>query len=126
MGVIVEFAPDPDGVEQITRTLSNLSNVDAVHVLSHGDGSGIQPGNSYLDADATLGYAGDLAGDLASWADAFKREADLLIYGCELGSTTDGRSLVDVLSEWHAPAESARPRQQWAPSTVGPVNSGRP
>ncbi|MCP4890224.1 MAG: DUF4347 domain-containing protein, partial [Planctomycetaceae bacterium] len=86
MGVIVEFAPDPDGVEQITRTLSNLSNVDAVHVLSHGDGSGIQPGNSYLDADATLGYAGDLA----SWADAFKREADLLIYGCELASTTDG------------------------------------
>ncbi|MCP4888508.1 MAG: DUF4347 domain-containing protein, partial [Planctomycetaceae bacterium] len=86
-------------------------------------GSGIQPGNSYLDADATLGYAGDLAGDLASWADAFKREADLLIYGCELASTTDGRSLVDVLSEWHAPAESARPRQQWAPSKVGALNS---
>ena len=44
--VIVELAPDQDGVEQITRMLSKLSNVDAVQILSHGDGSGIQLGNT--------------------------------------------------------------------------------
>ena len=44
--VIVELAPDQDGVEQISRMLSKLSNVDAVQILSHGDGSGIQLGNT--------------------------------------------------------------------------------
>ena len=44
--VIVELAPDQDGVEQISRMLSKLSSVDAVQILSHGDGSGIQLGNT--------------------------------------------------------------------------------
>ena len=91
--LIVELNADEDGIEQITQTLSRLSDVDAVHIVSHGDGQGLQLGNTRLDVDTAAGYAGDLT----SWGDALDSDADLLIYGCDLASTENGRALVESL-----------------------------
>ena len=92
--LIVELSADEDGVDQITRTLSQLSGVDAIHILSHGDGQGIQLGNTRLDVDTAGGYASEIA----SWDDSLDADADLLIYGCDLASTADGRTLIDSIS----------------------------
>ncbi len=92
--LIVELSADEDGIEQITETLAGLSGVDAVHIISHGDGQGIQLGDTRLDVDTAGGYAGDIA----SWADALDTDADLLIYGCDLAGTSDGRALVDSIA----------------------------
>ncbi len=91
--LVVELSADEDGVEQITRELSRLDGVDAVHILSHGDGKGIQLGNTRLDVDTATGYASDIA----SWADSLDADADLLIYGCDLASTVEGRDLIDSI-----------------------------
>ncbi len=92
--LVVELAADQDGIEQITATLSELSGVDAIHIVSHGDGQGIQLGNARLDAESAQGYSGDLA----SWAGSLDQDADLLIYGCDLASTSEGRALIDSIA----------------------------
>ncbi|WP_442510878.1 VCBS domain-containing protein [Novipirellula sp. SH528] len=92
--LIVRLQAEQDGILQITETLRNLTSVDAVHLLSHGDGEGIQLGNSRLDLDAAPNYAGEIA----SWGHALDSGADLLIYGCDLASTESGRDLIDILA----------------------------
>ncbi|MGB7327196.1 MAG: DUF4347 domain-containing protein, partial [Rubripirellula sp.] len=81
--MVIEIASNRDGVTQITEALNQLSSVDAIHLVSHGDGSGIQLGNAELNLSSVDGRAGEIA----SWADSMDADADLLIYGCDLAST---------------------------------------
>ncbi len=92
--LVFTLQADRDGVEQITEQLAGLSGVDALHIVSHGDGQGIQLGDARLDVDTAAGYAGQIA----SWAGALDADSDLLIYGCDLASTEDGRALIDSIS----------------------------
>ncbi|EMI46059.1 LamG-like jellyroll fold domain-containing protein [Rhodopirellula sp. SWK7] len=92
--VLVHLESDSNGIEQITSTLSSLSSVDAIHLLSHGDGEGVQLGNVKLDQETSLEHAGDIA----SWGHALDNDADLLIYGCDLASTTGGQDLIEMLA----------------------------
>ncbi|WP_372898259.1 DUF4347 domain-containing protein, partial [Stieleria sp.] len=91
---IVRLSSDEDGVTQITQTLAELSGVDAIHIVSHGDGEGIQLGGVRLDVDTAEGYAGDIA----AWANSLDSDADLLIYGCDLASTDQGRALIESIA----------------------------
>ena len=91
---VVELSADEDGIEQITRALSGLSGVDAIHIVSHGDGEGIQLGNTRLDLDSAAAYSGDMA----SWGHSLYGDADMLIYGCDLASTDAGQDLIEVLA----------------------------
>ena len=92
--LVIELSGDEDGIRQITSALSTLRDVDAVHIIGHGDGAGIQLGNTRLDIESASGYAGDIA----SWAGALDTDADLLIYGCDLASTESGRDLIEMLA----------------------------
>ncbi len=91
---IVRLSADSDGVQQITRSLASLSGVDAIHILSHGDGDGIALGNVKLTLDSAPSYGGDIA----SWGHSLDSDADILIYGCDLASTQDGQDLVDLIA----------------------------
>ncbi|KAA5539094.1 DUF4347 domain-containing protein [Roseiconus nitratireducens] len=93
--VIFELSADGDGVDQISRALSDLSGVDAVHLLSHGDSDGIWLGGEFLNMDSVTAHAGQIAG----WADAIDSGGDLLIYGCDLAGTPNGQTLVQALAE---------------------------
>ncbi|WP_197452459.1 DUF4347 domain-containing protein [Rosistilla carotiformis] len=79
-----------DGIDQITAALNRRSGIDAIHILSHGDGSGVQLGETRLDAQALQAYAGQIAG----WASALDVDADVLIYGCDLASSVAGQDLL--------------------------------
>ena len=46
--LVVELSSEADGIAQVTSVLSQLSGVDAVHIVSHGDGNGIQLGDTCL------------------------------------------------------------------------------
>ncbi|WP_230182820.1 DUF4347 domain-containing protein, partial [Aquabacterium sp. CECT 9606] len=83
-----------DGVSQIAEVLKGREGIDALHIISHGDASGLQLGNGRLDGAWLTGHMGDLA----SWGGALSAEADLLLYGCDLASSSEGRALVDNLS----------------------------
>jgi len=83
-----------DGIEQITETLADFQNLDAVHLISHGSDGSIDIGNTTLDEN-TLNQS---LMEISDWGDAFTEEGDFLIYGCNLAETEEGQSLVDSLS----------------------------
>ena len=83
-----------DGIARISELLSDYSDLDAVHIISHGDDGRLALGNSVLDYDALI----DNARDIEYWGDAFGEEGDLLVYGCNLAATDQGQDLVDALS----------------------------
>ncbi|MDV6033832.1 MAG: DUF4347 domain-containing protein [Phycisphaera sp. RhM] len=84
-----------DGVRQIGEILDGYADVDAIHVLSHGNDGKIRLGNTVLDDRNLAGYAGELAG----WAGSLSDDADLMLYGCELAETVDGRTMLEALAE---------------------------
>ena len=83
-----------NGFDQISDALEPLSGVQAIHLLSHGNGNGIQLGNTELNLNTGRANAGQISG----WADSLDTDADLLIYGCGLADNQDGRELIESLA----------------------------
>ncbi len=79
-----------DGVDQIAETLERYSDLDAVHIVSHGESGAVKLGGTWLRIGSLDGYAGAIAG----WGNAFSSDGDLLFYGCDLASNTRGEMLV--------------------------------
>ncbi len=90
---IIELDSSSDGIEQIGQVLQRYDQLDAVHIVSHGNDTAVRLGDVWLNADRLNGYAGDIA----QWSDAFAPEGDLLLYGCNLASTADGQSFLEGL-----------------------------
>ena len=83
-----------DGIAQITDTLSQYNELDAVHIISHGSEGAIDLGGTQLEFDTLLANTTAIQG----WADAFSENGDLLIYGCNLAASEDGQALVESLA----------------------------
>ncbi|MGK0440331.1 MAG: putative delta-60 repeat protein [Pseudohongiellaceae bacterium] len=92
---VVLLDSQQNGIQLISDTLEDRDDLDAVHIISHGDDGSVQLGNTRLNADSlsqnTL--------DIALWANAFSEQGDILIYGCNLAETDIGQSLINQLSE---------------------------
>nr|WP_305906947.1 DUF4347 domain-containing protein [Methylomarinum sp. Ch1-1]MDP4519661.1 DUF4347 domain-containing protein [Methylomarinum sp. Ch1-1] len=84
-----------NGIEQISEALASYSELDAVHLISHGDDGTVDIGNSRLDLQA---LNQNLA-EIAAWGEAFSTDGDFLIYGCNLAQTEAGKSLLNDLSQ---------------------------
>ncbi|HBJ33285.1 MAG TPA: hypothetical protein DDZ51_00695, partial [Planctomycetaceae bacterium] len=91
---VIRLQSEQDGIDQIGAQLSQLSNVDAVHLISHGNGNGLQIGSTHLSLDTATGYAPGIA----RWGLSLGVDADILIYGCDLASSEDGRALIDSIA----------------------------
>ena len=83
-----------DGVTQITEALRGREGLSAIHIVSHGTSGGLQIGSATLDFKAALTNIRSIRG----WGNALADDADLLLYGCDLAASADGRSLVYALS----------------------------
>jgi len=106
MGTLLEGIPNhlevihldsaQDGVTQISTALQSFSEIESVHIVSHG-----QPGEVWLGSTAlstnTLPYYQDA---LAEWREALTPTADILFYGCEVGLGPAGQAFVEYVSEW--------------------------
>ncbi len=90
---VVYLDSERDGIAQITEALAGQQNLDAVHFISHGNDSGVQLGNTWLEADNLQPYSEAIS----SWSSALDSEADLLFYGCDLAGGEDGRALLGAL-----------------------------
>ncbi|MFB3106623.1 MAG: DUF4347 domain-containing protein, partial [Pseudomonadales bacterium] len=86
--------PSVDGVQILTDLLSNYNNLDAVHIVSHGDTSGIVLGTSRLDSNSLADYEQSIN----AWSSALTDDADLLLYGCNLAEGEEGQAFIDGLS----------------------------
>jgi len=92
---VVVLDPRRDGLAQIGEVLAAYDHeLDAVHVVSHGSHRGIQLGDTWLTRESLAARGGSVS----EWGRAFGQEADLLLYGCNLAGSADGRALVDTLA----------------------------
>ncbi len=83
-----------DGIRKITDTLAQKSDLDAIHIISHAHDGAVKLGSAQLDFDSLL----KRAAAIKKWGDALTENGDLLIYGCDLAASAEGKSLVDALA----------------------------
>ena len=77
---IVTLDSNSDGVEQIASVLEGRENIDAIHILSHGQSGRLVLGNDVLDSNSMQGEHLD---ELTTIGQSLSAEGDILIYGCD-------------------------------------------
>lgn len=79
-----------DALTQITQTLLHHQDIASVHIISHGSAGQLQVGNTWLDATTLEQYRSHLQ----TWGTALTADADILLYGCEIGAGAWGEAFV--------------------------------
>lgn len=92
---VIVLNPNQDGVEQITEALATRTNVESLHILSHGDSGRVYLGSTQLDSE-TLDLC---VNQIQGWQESFTPNADILLYGCEVAAGEVGQQFVQKLSE---------------------------
>lgn len=91
---VVKLDSRGDGLKQIADYLTSCSDVDAIHVLSHGSDGQVNLGtltlnSSNLDAQANT---------LAQIGQALTADGDILLYGCEVSQTGNGQAFIGEIA----------------------------
>ena len=69
-----------DAIDQITEILALRTNIDSLHIVSHGTPGRLQLGSGSLSLDNLDAYSEKLQ----QWRSALTPGADILIYGCNV------------------------------------------
>ncbi|MEG4216575.1 DUF4347 domain-containing protein, partial [Microcoleus sp. Pol14C6] len=83
------------GIEQITNALANQKDIEAVHILSHGNQGSFQLGADVLNENDIETFNTQLK----QWGKALTENGDILLYGCDVAATETGNKFVKRLSE---------------------------
>ena len=80
--------------DEIQAYLNTHSNVDSIHIFTHGNEGVFKIGsttvdNDFLDANKNI---------FASWGKSLTKEADIMIYGCNTADTAAGKTLIGRLA----------------------------
>ncbi|NJR26071.1 MAG: DUF4347 domain-containing protein, partial [Richelia sp. CSU_2_1] len=81
---VVVLEGDKDAIEQITEILACRTNIESIHIVSHGAPGSLQLGNGRFSEDNLSAYSQQLQG----WQSAFSQDAEILIYGCNVASVS--------------------------------------
>ncbi|MEH2229324.1 MAG: putative Ig domain-containing protein [Nostoc sp.] len=92
---VVVLDPHQNGIEQISQVLATHREINTLHIVSHGAPGQVYLGNSQLSYETLNHYAWQLI----DWANVLSADAQLLLYGCEVGQTEQGKAFVQRLSE---------------------------
>jgi large repetitive protein len=95
-GTIVLIDGNSDGVDQILSALNGQENVEAIHIVSHGEIGSFRLGSSTITADL---IASDTSGRFAAIGAHLSAQGDLLIYGCDTGQGEAGQALLNALAQ---------------------------
>jgi ELWxxDGT repeat protein len=92
---VYQLRAGTDAVEQITALLAGEQNVASLQIVSHGRSGGLNLGAGWLDLQSMPSYLGQLK----SWGQALTAEADILLYGCDVGQGESGKAFVNLLAQ---------------------------
>lgn len=84
-----------DGISQIRDVVSQGEPVSSVHIISHGSAASVKLGATTVDA-ASVESLGDSLRELGT---LLTDDADILLYGCNVAATGEGKDLVERLAE---------------------------
>jgi len=92
---IIVLDATTDNLDTVSQTLENRDDINAIHIISHGNDDGFALGGTWVNND-TLSENNE---SFTSWSNALNEDADILLYGCELALDEDGKNISDTLSE---------------------------
>ncbi|MCX7066613.1 MAG: DUF4347 domain-containing protein, partial [Methylococcales bacterium] len=91
---ILILDPTRDGVSQIAEAVANYSNLDAIHIISHGSAGSLSLGSSVLDNSNIAVYASQLV----SIGNALTTNGDILLYVCNVAQGDSGIAFINELA----------------------------
>ena len=92
---IVLLDTERSGTEQISEVLKSKRSVQSLHLLSHGSSGRLALGNETLDEASLARHQHQLRG----WSQSLTADADILLYGCDVGEGAKGTRFVHRLAE---------------------------
>jgi len=82
-------------IEQITQALANQSDIEAIHILSHGS-----PGSLNLGSDTINNQnLPQFSNKIQQWGKALTKNADILLYGCNVAAGDAGEEFISKLHQ---------------------------
>ncbi|NEN91321.1 MAG: DUF4347 domain-containing protein [Okeania sp. SIO3H1] len=78
-----------DGIKQITEVLAQRSNINAIHIISHGSPGCLYLGNAELNLDTINNYIWNLQ----QW------QGDIFLYGCNIAAGDAGAEFLQRLQK---------------------------
>ncbi|MCK9622770.1 MAG: DUF4347 domain-containing protein, partial [Methylobacter sp.] len=84
-----------DGLAQMAQILDGRSGIDAIHIVSHGSEGALLLGSVTLTAQ----NLDEHATELTAIGNALSQNADILLYGCDVGEGSDGAAFVSALAQ---------------------------
>lgn len=81
-------------MDEIKSILQNQTNIDSIHILSHGKTGEITVGNDILNKN-TLQNFDEV---LESMKSSLTQDGDILLYGCNVGNDGKGQEFIDLLA----------------------------
>jgi hypothetical protein len=110
-----------DAIDQITEVLALRTNIDSIHIVSHGSPGSLQLGKGRFSQDNLETYSDKLQ----QWRSALNPDADILIYGCNVASTSS--ACLKVRRGINSPSHSAsRLKPKSCTIFNHPVGAGSP
>ncbi len=91
---VVVLDASSDGLSQMARYLQGRQGLDAIHLVSEGQGGGVKAGSAWIDGASLSAHAADLQ----AIGTALAEQGDLLLYGCKVGEGSQGQAFIDALS----------------------------
>jgi len=83
-----------EGLRQIAAHLLGRTDIDAVHVISHGSAGALYLGSTRLDSGSLPAYGSQLA----SIGSSLTAPGDLLLYGCDIAQGDAGQAFIQQLA----------------------------
>ncbi len=92
---IVLLDPEKDGLDQMAAYLAGRHDLDAIHIISHGEPGKLHLGSSTYDATTLKAFDVELGKIGAS----LHQSGDILIYGCDVAQGATGDAFVHKFAD---------------------------
>ena len=89
---VLDNSHDPIG--SISTLLNSHSNIDALHLITHGQDGELSFSGRTIDNMSLL----QQADDVSIWNQSLSKGADILVYGCDIAASDTGKAMVDSLA----------------------------
>ena len=92
---IIELNATQDGLQQIADAVSGYSNLDSIHLISHGSAGALYLGNSVLNSQTLPNYSTALN----TIGNSLSSTGDMLLYGCNVAEGETGAAFIAQLAQ---------------------------
>ncbi len=92
---VIILDPDQDSIAQISQALAGRQGLSSIHIVSHGNTGDLLLGQSGVNQNNLGQYEDALIG----WRSALSEDADILLYGCDVGQGAGGQGFIQRLAD---------------------------